>query len=95
MNKEDNPVAFAEANRAKFRYCPECHGLLIQRRNSTTGARFLGCVNYPDCDYTYPPAPRMTGRRNWSSYGPDFDSYGDDWGTFTDLWPEAAGWGVD
>lgn len=29
------------------RWCPDCGGLLISRRNRETGAGFLGCCNFP------------------------------------------------
>ena len=33
--------------------CPECDdGTLVERQNYKTQESFLGCTNYPDCDYT-------------------------------------------
>ncbi len=33
--------------------CPECQeGELVIRRNGDTGEEFLGCDEFPDCDYT-------------------------------------------
>lgn len=29
--------------------CPECNGEMMSRKNKTTGQRFWGCKNYPDC----------------------------------------------
>ena len=42
--------------------CPKCQGNVVIRK-SRTGSRFLGCVNYPTCDYAAPfstkvPCPR-------------------------------------
>jgi ssDNA-binding Zn-finger/Zn-ribbon topoisomerase 1 len=37
-------------------YCPKCRPLvkLIVKTNRHNGNQFLGCPNYPDCDYTRP-----------------------------------------
>ncbi len=34
--------------------CPEagCNGKLIRRTNTKDGSEFLGCTNYPRCNYT-------------------------------------------
>ena len=33
--------------------CPECQeGEIVIRTNGATGEEFLGCNEYPDCDYT-------------------------------------------
>ena len=37
------------------RKCPVCSGTLIQRK-SKTGNQFMGCSNYPKCNYTEPVA---------------------------------------
>lgn len=29
--------------------CCDCGGYYVERRNSNTGERFLGCSNYPKC----------------------------------------------
>jgi len=36
--------------------CPYglCKGRLITRTNKSTGDKFLGCSNYPKCDYIEP-----------------------------------------
>lgn len=34
--------------------CPRCGSPLVERRNKTTGDRFLGCSTYPRCRYTQP-----------------------------------------
>ena len=34
--------------------CPECGGDLVIRRSRTTQQHFLGCINYPRCQYTEP-----------------------------------------
>ena len=36
--------------KSKMLICPECEGKLIERRGSR--GRFLGCQNYPKCNYT-------------------------------------------
>jgi len=34
--------------------CPKCQkGYLIVRKNKITNSEFLGCTNYPQCDYNY------------------------------------------
>ena len=36
------------------RFCPKCKtGVLVVRRNPKDGHNFLGCSNYPQCDYTF------------------------------------------
>jgi hypothetical protein len=32
--------------------CPSCSGKLVTRINRTNGEHFIGCKNYPDCQYT-------------------------------------------
>lgn len=35
--------------------CPKCApDRLVVRRNTNTGEEFLGCSNWPQCDYTEP-----------------------------------------
>jgi DNA topoisomerase-1 len=34
--------------------CPECGGDLVIRQSRTTQQHFLGCINYPRCQYTEP-----------------------------------------
>jgi len=34
--------------------CQECGGDLVIRQNRTTQQHFLGCINYPRCQYTEP-----------------------------------------
>lgn len=29
--------------------CPICHNELIERKNSKTGTKFMGCVRFPAC----------------------------------------------
>ncbi len=43
------------------RTCPECGSQLCVRENRENGSLFLGCSDYPDCDYTerYPTDMRM------------------------------------
>lgn len=45
------------------RYCPDCTPprKLIVKTNRHTGHQFLGCPNWPDCDYTteIPESMRM------------------------------------
>lgn len=38
------------------RKCPKngCNGMLIIRQNRRTKHHFLGCENWPDCDFTEP-----------------------------------------
>jgi len=31
--------------------CPECGGFLVERTNSYTGSKFVGCNNFPFCTY--------------------------------------------
>lgn len=40
----------------QLKKCPYglCKGRLITRTNRNTGEKFLGCSNYPACDYTEP-----------------------------------------
>lgn len=32
--------------------CPKCNAMLIIKKNSKDGVQFLGCPNYPKCNYT-------------------------------------------
>ena len=34
--------------------CPDCGAPLTLRRNRRTGEHFLGCSDYPHCDFTEP-----------------------------------------
>jgi len=34
--------------------CPECGGDLVIRQSRTIQQHFLGCINYPRCQYTEP-----------------------------------------
>lgn len=46
-------VDFHGKPRKKFISCPLCrYGILVGRRNSLNGTRFLGCSLYPKCSYT-------------------------------------------
>ncbi|MDD5243486.1 MAG: UvrD-helicase domain-containing protein [Syntrophorhabdaceae bacterium] len=42
--------------------CEKCGGVLTIRVNRTTNNRFLGCTNYPYCDFTQPLGRRFTNR---------------------------------
>ncbi len=45
-----------EKNSEVSRFCPVCENTvkLIVKENHITGHHFLGCPNYPECDYTAP-----------------------------------------
>jgi ssDNA-binding Zn-finger/Zn-ribbon topoisomerase 1 len=64
--------------------CPECPGKLVERTNSKTGARFLGCDQYPKqkdqmtglmhgCDHTEPIPESMVLREAGYATLPGFD----------------------
>ena len=40
--------------RASAKNCPECGQPLTPRKNRTTKTEFLGCSNWPACEYTIP-----------------------------------------
>jgi DNA helicase-4 len=42
--------------------CERCGGILIIKINRTTNNKFLGCTNYPYCDFTQPFVKRPTNR---------------------------------
>lgn len=46
--------------------CPNCsEGELVVRRNSHTGAQFIGCSNFPQCRYSADmPGTRTPGRQS-------------------------------
>lgn len=53
--------------------CPKCApDRLTVRRNANTGVEFLGCSNWPDCDYTEPLPLDMQLRRQGANPLPGF-----------------------
>jgi ssDNA-binding Zn-finger/Zn-ribbon topoisomerase 1 len=68
--------------------CVECkEGYLVERTNSKTGHTFLGCSEWPDCDYTKHggsnAAPLKAITYCEADYYDDMDEdgyYGGDWG---------------
>lgn len=32
--------------------CPQCSIQMVERQNRSTGVKFYGCKNYPECDET-------------------------------------------
>lgn len=36
------------------RRCPECNSWMQVRKNRRTGDKFLGCMEFPSCDFTIP-----------------------------------------
>jgi len=48
----DKPIL--ENNKQVERYCPNCSPMVKLRvkTNRVNGNQFLGCPNWPDCDYT-------------------------------------------
>ena len=52
----------AKAGGDTARFCPKCKtGVLVVRRNSKDGHNFMGCSNYPQCDYTYHKVEKSYG----------------------------------
>lgn len=47
--------------------CPNCNGKLIERNQKSTGQIFLGCSNFPNCDFTckYEEPYRMDNLANY------------------------------
>ena len=41
-----------ENNKATDISCPKCGNLLIVKTNRVSEHQFLGCPNWPECDYT-------------------------------------------
>ena len=53
--------------------CPKCApDRLVVRRNKQTGHDFLGCSNWPQCDYTEPLPLDMQLRRQGAAQLPGF-----------------------
>jgi ssDNA-binding Zn-finger/Zn-ribbon topoisomerase 1 len=51
-----------------MKLCPRCATMLVIRTNRQNDSKFLGCSNYPKCDYTEPLTEylklRMAGARD-------------------------------
>jgi ssDNA-binding Zn-finger/Zn-ribbon topoisomerase 1 len=45
--------------------CPDCEENLVVRVNRQNGKLFLGCINYPDCNYTRSIPNDLKTERNW------------------------------
>jgi ssDNA-binding Zn-finger/Zn-ribbon topoisomerase 1 len=75
--------------------CPTCGdtmlaGKLIERVNSKKRTRFLGCTNFPACDYTYSPSLR---RHRVHSYEEDCIDVGEN--PYDDPYWDPAAWGAE
>jgi len=48
-------------------HCPRegCIGILVERTNSVTREKFLGCNDFPICHYTWPPRRSRARRRRY------------------------------
>jgi ssDNA-binding Zn-finger/Zn-ribbon topoisomerase 1 len=65
--------------------CPDCDGYLVERVNSITKNTFIGCSEWPDCNYTKRggenPAPVTSSYYEGADLYDDFDDdylYGGD-----------------
>lgn len=38
-----------------YKACPKCGGDLVLRTNKKTNQQFMGCANFPECDFTCSP----------------------------------------
>ena len=61
--KKDMKTAIKEMKQAKLekvgRKCPKCGSELVYRFARKSGAKFIGCSNYPNCKYAeFPETPR-------------------------------------
>ena len=53
--------------------CPKCApDRLVVKRRRQTGVEFLGCSNWPECDYTEPLPLDMQLRRQGANQLPGF-----------------------
>lgn len=53
--------------------CPQCGSALVERPNKHTGVHFIGCSQWPDCDYTLPIPAHEHMRRAGASTLPGFE----------------------
>lgn len=42
-------------DKVPYKACPKCGGDLVLRTNKKTNQQFMGCANFPECDFTCSP----------------------------------------
>jgi ssDNA-binding Zn-finger/Zn-ribbon topoisomerase 1 len=73
--------------------CPDCDGYLVERVNSKTKNTFIGCSEWPDCEFTKRggenPAPEKAKIECHCYDGMDYCNDMDDNGYYGgDMWSE-------
>ena len=68
--------------------CPKCtDGYLLERVNGTTKNTFLGCSEFPDCEFTKPGGSNPSPARVSEPYCDCFDPWDDPYDPFYDMDP--------
>ena len=61
--------------------CKLCDAILVQRTNSKSGVRFLGCSTFPKCRFTLPmPSSISIDDDDDDVAPPSLDELAQDWG---------------
>jgi len=69
--------------------CPKCGASMVERKNRQTGAAFMGCSSYPNCQRTISVGSQTNYRSTfrystWASEQEAELQRGDDYETFSD-----------
>ena len=54
MEERRKVRVYRTVNGKTVRVCDECGADMVVRKNRDTGEEFLGCQNWPKCDFTTP-----------------------------------------